>query len=521
MVQEEKVSLGRQLLSTIGITITDRPSIRPAGNSTGSDGAEPIKVDINPWRLLAFGSGLYLGRVGLQHMLTNESISAGSNEPANHISRYLLPQDVPYSSLWAFLAQSQVQSVQFMKNTVFFATKDGQNYITTLVPGSQGALFDAIRQSGVETVENLACEITFGEALAVSGLVVAGLALLLYTNPWIFGDDDDSKDGGKRPVRQFKPSQKKTTFADVAGSDQVKNELRQVVEFLHHPMSFDALGATPPKGFLLEGPSGTGKTLLARAVAGEADVPFLYESGSSFVEVYVGTGALRVRKLFENARRMAPCVVFIDEFDAIACMRTSHSHNQEYVQTLNQMLIELDGLESGDGHETKPVVVLAATNRSDMIDPAALRSGRFDRIVHIPRPDANTRFQVLQIHAKKLKMDDAAKNHLHQLAHVSDGLTGADLECVLKTAACSASRQGHQSVGKKVIDEALLQFVTSRQKRGDANSVSNSTKENVHNQTGGEFLAGFLSQMAREMSKQGNGEPDPSTSSQAGPLGVD
>eukprot|EP00400_MALV-I_sp_L67-5_P000101 gene101-390_t len=478
-------SLGRRLLETIGITIVDDSQRR-----TFSD--ELIPIDVEPVRFCAFSSGMLLAAMAWKRWMleSNHNSSPGAQ-------RYLLPTDVPFSEFWQCLRNKEIDYIQFLKSTVFFGTKDGSRFVTTMVPGSHAAVFDSLQNANVQHVENLAGDITFGEALAASVSILGILGAIVYFNPSFFGVEDEVENA--KGSRGKFVTHKTTTFKDVAGCEGVKSELKQVVEFLNNPTDFDALGATPPRGFLLEGPSGTGKTLIARAVAGEASVPFIYESGASFVEVYVGTGAARVRKLFENARRHAPCVVFIDEFDAIACMRSSHSHNQEYVQTLNQMLVELDGLASHDSQETHPVVVLAATNRSDMIDPAALRSGRFDRIVNVPKPDLNCRLQILDIHSRKLRLDEHAKSSFKHFATISDGLTGADLECVLKTAACAASRKGLKAVTKENIDEAFCIFLTSRNKRsGAASAATQRTKpgDSVGNINFGELVNHLMKEMA-------------------------
>ncbi len=241
-----------------------------------------------------------------------------------------------------------------------------------------------------------------------------------------------------------------TRFADVAGIDEAKEELAEVVDFLKHPDKYTSLGARMPKGLLLVGPPGTGKTLLARAVAGEADVPFLSISGSEFVEVYVGVGAARVRDLFEQARRYAPCIVFIDEIDAVGRQRTAGlgGGSDERDQTLNQILVGMDGFDS----ETN-VIVLAATNRPDVLDQALLRPGRFDRQIVLDRPDLKGRLAILQVHVRGKPMH--AGVNLDVLASLTPGLSGADLESLVNEAALLAARRDSRTIGQQDLEEAI------------------------------------------------------------------
>jgi len=252
------------------------------------------------------------------------------------------------------------------------------------------------------------------------------------------------------------------TFDDVAGMERTKEELREVISFLRQPNSFYALGARPPRGILLAGPSGTGKTLLARAVAGEAGVPFLYASSASFVEVYVGQGAQRIRQFFEQARGCAPCIVFLDELDALGAARqgSAPGGNQEYAQTLNQLLLELDGIESGTPgagmagsiDASQFVVTMAATNRYDCLDEALVRPGRIDRVVMVGLPGFTERVATLQIHARKLLSDGL---DFEALARRTEGFSGADLAGLLNDAALLAARRRAEAVRMEHILEIL------------------------------------------------------------------
>jgi len=255
---------------------------------------------------------------------------------------------------------------------------------------------------------------------------------------------------GKSRARLYTGEKKRVTFADVAGADEEKAELVEVVEFLKDPRKFSLVGARIPKGVLLVGPPGTGKTLLARAVAGEAGVPFFSISGSDFVEMFVGVGASRVRDLFENAKKNSPCIVFIDEIDAVGRQRGAGlgGGHDEREQTLNQLLVEMDGFGANEG-----IIVVAATNRPDILDPALLRPGRFDRQITVDRPDVKGREAILKVHARNKPLDDSVK--LDVIAKRSPGFTGADLENLLNEAALLTARRDKKKVSMAEIEEAI------------------------------------------------------------------
>jgi len=265
---------------------------------------------------------------------------------------------------------------------------------------------------------------------------------------------------GKANVRIGISDQKKVTFADVAGAEEEKEELQEIVDFLRDPKKYTALGAKIPKGVLLVGPPGTGKTLIARAVAGEADVQFLSISGSDFVEMYVGVGASRVRDLFENAKKMAPSIVFIDEIDAVGRRRGAGlgGGHDEREQTLNQLLVEMDGFGQNEG-----VIVMAATNRKDILDPALLRPGRFDRQVYVGRPDSKGREEILHVHAKDKPLSDDVD--LKVVAQATAGFTGADLSNLLNEGALLAARQNRPVILMQDIEEAMMKVLLGPQKK--------------------------------------------------------
>ena len=273
-------------------------------------------------------------------------------------------------------------------------------------------------------------------------------------------DNMKARGFGKAKVRKQGDEKRKTTFDDVAGADEEKTELQEIVEFLKSPKKFEDLGARVPKGVLLVGPPGTGKTLLARAVAGEADVPFFSISGSDFVELYVGVGASRVRDLFDQAKKNAPCIIFIDEIDAVGRQRGAGlgGGHDEREQTLNQLLVEMDGFGVNDG-----VIMIAATNRPDILDPALMRPGRFDRQIVVNYPDMKGREEILRVHAKGKPL--APDVDLSTIAKSTAGFTGADLENLLNEAALLAARKGLYSIDMEEIEEATIKVIVGTEKR--------------------------------------------------------
>ena len=265
---------------------------------------------------------------------------------------------------------------------------------------------------------------------------------------------------GKAKIKDTNDEKRKTTFDDVAGADEEKEELEEIVEFLKNPDKFNALGARIPKGVLLVGPPGTGKTLLARAVAGEAGVPFFSISGSDFVEMFVGVGASRVRDLFEQAKKNSPCIIFIDEIDAVGRQRGAGlgGGHDEREQTLNQLLVEMDGFGANEG-----VIMIAATNRPDILDPALMRPGRFDRQVIVSYPDVNGREAILKVHARKKPL--APDVNLKTIAKTTAGFTGADLENLLNEAALLAARENKKAITMKEIQDATIKVVVGAEKK--------------------------------------------------------
>ena len=291
-----------------------------------------------------------------------------------------------------------------------------------------------------------------------AGLIIFWVIMMRRLGSSMGGDKQ--MNFGKAKIKQMSDEKRKTTFADVAGADEEKEELREIVEFLKNPNKYNSLGARIPKGVLLVGPPGTGKTLLARAVAGEAGVPFFSISGSDFVEMFVGVGASRVRDLFDKAKKNHPCIIFIDEIDAVGCQRGAGlgGGHDEREQTLNQLLVEMDGFGANEG-----VIMIAATNRPDILDPALMRPGRFDRQVMVGYPDIKGREEILRVHAKGKPL--APDVVLSTIAKSTAGFTGADLENLLNEAALLAARKNHRAITMEEIEEATIKVVVGTEKK--------------------------------------------------------
>ncbi|WP_261303576.1 ATP-dependent zinc metalloprotease FtsH [Paenibacillus andongensis] len=294
---------------------------------------------------------------------------------------------------------------------------------------------------------------------------------------------------GKSRARLYNEEKKRVTFEDVAGADEEKQELIEVVEFLKDPRKFAAVGARIPKGVLLNGPPGTGKTLLARAVAGEAGVPFFSISGSDFVEMFVGVGASRVRDLFENAKKNSPCIIFIDEIDAVGRQRGAGlgGGHDEREQTLNQLLVEMDGFGANEG-----IIIVAATNRPDILDPALLRPGRFDRQITVDRPDIKGREAVLKVHARNKPLAKDVK--LDSLSRYTTGFTGADLENLLNEAALIAARRNRKDISMAEIEEAFDRIIVGTQKK--SRIISEAEKRIVAYHEAGHAIIGYYAENA-------------------------
>ncbi len=364
-------------------------------------------------------------------------------------------------------------------------------FTTTRIPGIEdSALVKELEQYKVEFSGRV--ESTFWRDFIFGWIV----PLALMVGLWMFvmrrmgGGPTQALSFGRSKAKIYDRKELKTTFADVAGVDEAKTELIEVVDFLRNPKKYQRLGGRIPKGVLLVGPPGTGKTLLARAVAGEADVPFFFLSGSEFVEMFVGVGASRVRDLFEQAKEKAPCIVFIDELDAIGKTRAGTTGfaggHDEREQTLNQLLAEMDGFDSSKG-----VIIMAATNRPEVLDPALLRAGRFDRQVVVDKPDVKGREAILQVHARNVILAPSAD--LRVLAARTPGMAGADLANIINEAALLAARKGKDAVDRADLDEAVDRVIGGLERKSRV--LSEKERDIVaHHEIGHALVASSLPQ---------------------------
>ncbi|MCK9223451.1 MAG: ATP-dependent zinc metalloprotease FtsH [Candidatus Muirbacterium halophilum] len=365
--------------------------------------------------------------------------------PQGKLERY------SYSMLKEAITENNVEKLQIVGNKIRGRTKSNTDFESNIHPMFSNILAKMIDE---KASRNLVAEPEPTPNLLVE-MLINFFPFLLFIVFWFYilnkmnGSGTKAMSFGKSKAKFIDPSAQKTSFKDVAGCDEAKNELEEVIEFLKAPKKFQILGGKIPKGVLLVGPPGTGKTLLARAVAGEAKVPFLHISGSDFVEMFVGVGASRVRDLFSSAEKRKPCIVFIDEIDAVGRQRGSGlgGGHDEREQTLNQLLVQMDGFEANTG-----IVVIAATNRPDILDPALLRPGRFDRQIVVDFPDIKGRYHVLKVHTKNIPLSDDVD--LNVVARTTPGLSGADLANLCNEAALLAARENLKKVSPNHFEEA-------------------------------------------------------------------
>ena len=358
---------------------------------------------------------------------------------------------VDYSTFLQEVNNDQVREARINGREINVTKKDSNRY-TTYIPVQDPKLLDNLLTKNVKVVGEPP-----EEPSLLASIFISWFPMLLLIGVWIFfmrqmqgGGGKGAMSFGKSKARMLTEDQIKTTFADVAGCDEAKEEVAELVEYLREPSRFQKLGGKIPKGVLMVGPPGTGKTLLAKAIAGEAKVPFFTISGSDFVEMFVGVGASRVRDMFEQAKKAAPCIIFIDEIDAVGRQRGAGlgGGHDEREQTLNQLLVEMDGFEGNEG-----VIILAATNRADVLDPALLRPGRFDRQIRVSNPDKRARSQILKVHARNKHF--APDVDFDNIAQRTPGFSGAELANVLNEAALLAVRSGHQMITLSDVDEAI------------------------------------------------------------------
>ena len=375
-----------------------------------------------------------------------------------------------YSTFYNDVKAGNVTKVQQDGENLLVTKTDSKTYSVVVPNNITGDVFADMQRAAAEGGKTLPTEVYTRKPTADTswvGLLLTGLLPLLVIGGFIFymmrsaqGTNNQAMSFGKSRARMFLGNKTVVTFADVAGVDEAKMELQEVVEFLKYPEKFNSLGARIPRGVLLVGPPGTGKTLMARAVAGEAGVPFFSISGSEFVEMFVGVGASRVRDLFDQAKRNSPCIVFVDEIDAVGRQRGAGlggSHD-EREQTLNQILVEMDGFDTNTN-----VIVVAATNRPDVLDPALLRPGRFDRQVILDRPDMKGRTAILKVHSKGKPLDKTIV--VEEIARMSPGFSGADLANLVNEAAILAARRNKKTVGMTEFSEALERIVAGPERK--------------------------------------------------------
>jgi cell division protease FtsH len=372
-------------------------------------------------------------------------------------------QKVTYSELIRETKAGNVSEVLFTPNRQQInATLDSGQKVKVNYPSDQSQ----IQYQQVLEEENVKFDSKGTGSSAWWSLLISILPFALLIGFWIFlmnqmqGGGSKVMSFGKSKAKRMSPDSPKVTYKDVAGADEAVEELHEIKEFLENPKKFQSLGARIPKGVLLYGPPGTGKTLLARATAGEAGVPFFSISGSDFVEMFVGVGASRVRDLFEQAKQASPCIIFIDEIDAVGRHRGAGlgGGHDEREQTLNQLLVEMDGFELKDN-----IILIAATNRPDILDPALLRPGRFDRQIVVDRPDRKGRREILEVHAKGKPL--AKELDLDVLAAATPGFTGADLANVINEAALLAARRGEKTIGQYELEEGIMRVIAGPEKK--------------------------------------------------------
>ena len=394
------------------------------------------------------------------------------------------PADISYTSFMQHVQQDEIKQVTIVDNVISGKLKDGKEFST--VAPNDSKLVEKLEAKKVDIKAELPPQPPWWMSILSSilpMLIIVGLWFMLMNQ----GGSGGGKvmNFGKSRARRYDEEKLKITFKDVAGAEEAKQELEEVVEFLKHPQKYNDLGAKIPKGVLLYGPPGTGKTLLAKAVAGEAGVPFFSISGSDFVEMFVGVGASRVRDLFDQAKKSAPCIVFIDEIDAVGRQRGAGlgGGHDEREQTLNQLLVEMDGFSANEG-----IIMIAATNRPDILDPALLRPGRFDRQIVVDRPDIKGRTEILKVHVKGKPMGPDV--NLDVIAQRTPGFTGADLSNLVYEAALLTARKDKKAINKPEMEAAAERVIMGPERKSRV--ISDKEKRLTAYHEGGHTIVGML-----------------------------
>ena len=394
------------------------------------------------------------------------------------------PADISYTSFMQHVQQDEIKQVTIVDNVISGKLKDGKEFST--VAPNDSKLVEKLEAKKVDIKAELPPQPPWWMSILSSilpMLIIVGLWFMLMNQGGAGGGK--VMNFGKSRARRYDEEKLKITFKDVAGAEEAKQELEEVVEFLKHPQKYNDLGAKIPKGVLLYGPPGTGKTLLAKAVAGEAGVPFFSISGSDFVEMFVGVGASRVRDLFDQAKKSAPCIVFIDEIDAVGRQRGAGlgGGHDEREQTLNQLLVEMDGFSANEG-----IIMIAATNRPDILDPALLRPGRFDRQIVVDRPDIKGRTEILKVHVKGKPIGPDV--NLDVIAQRTPGFTGADLSNLVNEAALLTDRKDKKAINMPEMEEAAERVIMGPERKSRV--ISDKEKRLTAYHEGGHTIVGML-----------------------------
>ena len=394
---------------------------------------------------------------------------------------------VTYSSFLKQVESGQVESVVFEGQEIVVTRHGGERYVVVLPSVGDFSLLETLKDAGVNVEGKMPEEQSFWAQLLIASLpiliIIAVFLLFMRQMQGGMGGRGNPMTFGKSKARLLSEDEIKTTFADVAGVDEAKEDVQELVEFLRDPSKFQRLGGRIPRGTLMVGSPGTGKTLLAKAIAGEAKVPFFSISGSDFVEMFVGVGASRVRDMFEQAKKQAPCIIFIDEIDAVGRHRGAGlgGGHDEREQTLNQLLVEMDGFEANDG-----IIVIAATNRPDVLDPALLRPGRFDRQVVVPLPDIRGREQIMKVHMRNVPAAEDVDPSI--IARGTPGFCGADLENVVNEAALFAARSGKANVEMEDFEKAKDKIMMGTERKSMV--MSEKEKRNTAYHEAGHAIVG-------------------------------